>query len=747
MDVLSSRSTRVAAAAAAAALALLIIGYTLLWHGGTSLAALLITLGYVVGIPLAIVLAGRDGTPAHPDGESPPWRVATAVWASVLLLYVLTLAPTTAMWDASEYIAAAKVLGIPHPPGNPMFVLLAHSFALLPVPLSFAGRVNLLAATTSALSAAFWFLVAFRAMRGWEIARTPRTVIAVAAAWIGATSFTVWNQSVVNEKVYTVAMLGLAASAWCAMQWRDAQPGSRRATSLLVLIAYLCGLGYANHPAGFLPLPALGVFVLWQRPQTLLAWRTVLLSALLLAIGLTPFLQQPIRAAYHPAINVGAPTACEGPPQLSCTFSRQTLSKVLSNVSRDQYGGHRVAERQAPLAGQFGMWWQYFEWQTMRDVLGATPRLQRTLALCLLMLGLYGGWLHFRRDRSSFAFFGPLVFTLTPALIVYLNFKYGATQAPDLGNSVAREVRDRDYFFLWSFATWGVWVGLGLGGLWQHAARALSPRGSLAERATPAGWSRSAVIMGLALFPLLLNSSSAPRRGQDFTARWGRDLLESVEPNGILITSGDNDSFPVWYAQLVEGVRPDVTIAITPYLNMDWFAAPLVPSAAQIPPYVELQQAVRFEHGPIVAQIPPGYLTRDQLMVLQIIKDRFPKQPIHFSIGGYAQALGLGPYIVTHGLTQRLVNEPVSGNPRYLPYDGGHIDLAVSDSLWRQYQGPNALLRQSHWVDTPSVSIPAAYVVTGQLVGFGRIARGDTTNGDQLLQRTDSLARIAGLLR
>ncbi|MBX9856715.1 MAG: hypothetical protein K2Y26_14410 [Gemmatimonadaceae bacterium] len=47
-------------------------GYTLLWHGGTSLAAALITLGYVVGIPLALILLARDGTPAHPDGEAPP---------------------------------------------------------------------------------------------------------------------------------------------------------------------------------------------------------------------------------------------------------------------------------------------------------------------------------------------------------------------------------------------------------------------------------------------------------------------------------------------------------------------------------------------------------------------------------------------------------------------------------------------------------------------------------------------------
>jgi hypothetical protein len=65
--------------------------------------------------------------------ERPPYAWALVTFALVLLIYVLTLAPTTAFWDASEYIAAARVLGIPHPPGNPLFIILAHVFGLLPL--------------------------------------------------------------------------------------------------------------------------------------------------------------------------------------------------------------------------------------------------------------------------------------------------------------------------------------------------------------------------------------------------------------------------------------------------------------------------------------------------------------------------------------------------------------------------------------------------------------------------------------
>ena len=57
--------------------------------------------------------------------ERPPYRWAVATFAVVMVIYGLTLSPTTAFWDTSEYIAAAKVLGIPHPPGNPLFVLLS----------------------------------------------------------------------------------------------------------------------------------------------------------------------------------------------------------------------------------------------------------------------------------------------------------------------------------------------------------------------------------------------------------------------------------------------------------------------------------------------------------------------------------------------------------------------------------------------------------------------------------------------
>lgn len=101
------------------------------------------------------------------DEHRPPYGTAAAVGAAIFVLYAITLAPTTAFWDASEYIATAHILGIPHPPGNPLFVVLARVWSVLLAPLgiSVAVRINLLAATTGAGAGSFMFLIAHRILR------------------------------------------------------------------------------------------------------------------------------------------------------------------------------------------------------------------------------------------------------------------------------------------------------------------------------------------------------------------------------------------------------------------------------------------------------------------------------------------------------------------------------------------------------------------------------------------------------
>src|SRR5438105_5169372 len=248
-----------------------------------------------------------------------------------------TLSPSTAMWDTSEYISAAYTLGLPHPPGNPLFVLIGRVFSILPIAPNVAMRINVLAAVCSAGAAAMWFLITERVLVGWLPMRWQRIAGATIATIIGATAFTVWNQSVVNEKVYTVSLVGIAIISWIMIRWSD-DPDGRKADRILVLVAYLLGLGYSNHMAGMLAAPAVGLAVLIVRPRTIFRWKLLLACIGMLLFGLTPFATQPIRAAYFPAINEGEPTACRTKLELSCTFSKGTFDAFSYNFNRGQYG-------------------------------------------------------------------------------------------------------------------------------------------------------------------------------------------------------------------------------------------------------------------------------------------------------------------------------------------------------------------------------------------------------------------------
>jgi hypothetical protein len=702
----------------------------------------------------------------------PSYGAAGLTALGVLALYVVTLAPTTAMWDASEYITAAYTLGIPHPPGNPLFVLLGRVASLLPFG-GVAYRVNLLAAVCSALAAGIWFLVAERVLAQWIAVPWVRRAGAVLAAVLSATAFTVWNQSVVNEKVYTVSLAFFAVVSWLTVLWCD-DPDGRRADRILVLIAYLIGLGYTNHPAGFLVGPAVAIAVLVRRPRTVLRWRLVASAALALVFGLTPFAFEPIRAAHHPVLNEGEPTGCSDRIAVACTFSETTVRRLMANVNREQYGKPNLSERQAPFSAQLGMWWLYFEWQWLRDPRGTQGMMQGALAVLFLGLGVAGGVVHWRRDRASFWFFGPLVFTITIVLVYYMNFKYGASQAPELVG-VEREVRDRDYFYLWSFSAWSVWAALGLVAVW----RAVAERTGRTPR-----WAATAPILAFGLLPLVGNWRAASRAGEWATREWARDVLNSVEPYGILITGGDNDTFPLWYAQEVEGVRRDVTVAVTSLLNTDWYARglqrrpihrydeaagpavyrgrnwpmptrPLMSlSRAQldaVPDYVELREPQLFEQGGIRAVIDPrrlefGVPLRSDILVLQMLKDNVGVRPFYISrtTASYAQSLGLEAYALAQGLVTKVSTAAVAPGRDTLAIPGlGFLDVPRTTALWRGYGAPAAIIRRGDWVDRPSAGIPALYTSTALVLAQAAEMQGRSAEAEKLRAQGIDVAEAA----
>ncbi len=183
----------------------------------------------------------RQSTTVSAESYRPPYLAAAIAALGVFALYAITLAPSTAFWDTSEYIATAHILGIPHPPGNPLFVIFARAWELLLAPfgLSVAVRINLFSATMGALAHGCWFLLVHRILAEFTPLRAPRLVGAAVAVLVSATAFTVWNQSNVNEKVYTVSYFTVMLCAWLAVRWRDT-----RRPALLLLAVYVTGAAY-----------------------------------------------------------------------------------------------------------------------------------------------------------------------------------------------------------------------------------------------------------------------------------------------------------------------------------------------------------------------------------------------------------------------------------------------------------------------------------------------------------------------
>ena len=584
----------------------------------------------------------------------------------------------------------------------------------------------------------------------------------------------------VNEKVYTVSLLFFTIVSWLMISWTD-DPDSPAADRRLILVAYLLGLGYANHPAGLLAGPAVVVAVLIRRWQTFLRWKLLLIGFAALLLGLTPFIYEPIRAGHFPEMNEGEPTACATKLEASCTFTSLTKQRLMDNINREQYG--KKLERGAPYVAQIQMWWLYFEWQWLRDPHNERPALQALLAAIFLVLGLIGGYVHWTYERRTFWYFGPLMFTLTLVLIYYMNFKYGWSQSPELGENVQREVRDRDYFYIWSYSAWGVWAALGLVYVWQSVAQLLdrdpSDKPDKVGYASRRAWLLATPLLLIACIPVAANWKAASHRGETFTADWGYDLLNSVEPYGILITNGDNDTFPLWYAQEVEGVRQDVLVLVTSYLNTDWFVrqiirrpvhpydaakgpaiyrgrswpmpkgSPLAMTFAEadsIPPYFEIREPQKFTQRNLVATIQPGYLTRDQIITLRLIKDAYPARPIYFSTGGYGRTLGLANYTLRQGLAEKLVENPIVPGKDTVAVADGFLDVPRSYALWTQvYRAPAALIKRGDWIDRPSFGIPYTYAVTGMVLADALKREDRTAESDQVVKTVIGIAQAARL--
>ena len=463
-------------------------------------------------------------------------RVPLAVGAALLAAYAATLAPGVTYWDSGEFLAAMKTLGVPHPPGTPLYILIGNVWAKIFGPVfGFAYSVNLMSAVSTAASCAvFAFLMTRWTRDAWASAAGALLAGLMSSVWLNA-----------NEtEVYAPALLISALLVLVADNARVS--GESR---WLVLFAYLCGLGWALQLSALVSVPGALVLLIGAQQSRVQRPHIVAVTLLVGLLGASAVLFMLVRAQHDPGVNQGNPA---------------TWQLFVDVINRKQYMPVPMFPRQAPWYIQIGNLFEYADWQVALGLApGAPPSWLRTpFTLVYGAFGVAGFIWHRRVHRVSWRAMTVLFITATIGVIAYLNMKaspsYGEGFLPP---GAKHEARERDYFFALAFVWWGIWAGAG------------------AIRVFARGGNRARVIgLTVAALPFALNFSAVDRsRAPIATA--ARDsalrLLSPVPPRAVVLAYGDNDTYPVWYAQHVEGIRRDVVVVTVPLLGATWYRAEL----------------------------------------------------------------------------------------------------------------------------------------------------------------------------
>jgi hypothetical protein len=233
-------------------------------------------------------------------------QIDNMLGAALLLIasfvYLSTIEPTTSFWDCGEFIASSYKLEIGHPPGNPVFQLIARFFTLFAGAEKAAMMVNAMSALCSAFTILFLFwTITHLGRRILEKGGNQLTLNSAIAIWgagaVGALAYTFSDTfwySAVEAEVYAMSSLFTAAVFWAILKWEE-EAGEPYSNRWIVLIAFLMGLSIGVHLLNLLTIPAL-VFIYYYKKYEVTTKRSIIvlgLSAVLLAVilyGIIPYL-------------------------------------------------------------------------------------------------------------------------------------------------------------------------------------------------------------------------------------------------------------------------------------------------------------------------------------------------------------------------------------------------------------------------------------------------------------------------
>jgi hypothetical protein len=471
---------------------------------------------------------------------------AGAVFLIALLLYIWTLAPTVTLTDSGELILVAQGLGVAHPPGFPLWVILVHLASLVPLG-NVALRINFSSALFAALACATLTLVVAELMiaaaylpawkRSGQQRKKPedsgidRLLVlapALGAGLLMAFSRTLWSYATIAE-VYTLNALLILIVFFLMLRWRRCIIADRRDKRGAVTIhdtwlyAAAAVFGFAlgvHHVTVGLTLPALAVVVYRTEGLRFFTSRRLLYAALIsIAAMVAVYAYLPFAASRSPLINWGNP---------------RSLQEIWWHITGRQY---RVFVSFTPTL----MGAQFVEF--CRMLLREFGAAWLPLPLALAFAGFATAY---RQDRTTFWFL---------LSIVIANLAY------DLSYEIAE---DKDAYYLPVFISIALAAGFGIRWLIQlTAAKSMSFGTSY----------------GVAAIVVLLTSATAFAGNWPFNNRrhyfiahdYVENLLSTIEPNGLLLTQDWQVAAPMFYEQEVEQRRTDVKVVDVNLLRRSWY--------------------------------------------------------------------------------------------------------------------------------------------------------------------------------
>lgn len=471
---------------------------------------------------------------------------AGAVFLIALLLYIWTLAPTVTLTDSGELIVVAHGLGVAHPPGFPLWVILVHLASLVPLG-NVALRINFSSALFAALACAMLTLVVAELMitaaylSAWKRAAQQRKKAedsgidrllvlapALGAGLLMAFSRTLWSYATIAE-VYTLNALLILIVFFLMLRWRRCIIADRRDKRGAVTIhdtwlyAAAAVFGFAlgvHHVTVGLTLPAVAVLVYRTQGLRFFTSRRLLYAGLVsIAAMVAVYAYLPFAASRSPVINWGNP---------------RSLQEIWWHVTGRQY---RVFLTFSP--SMIGAQFVEFCRMLLREFGPAWLPLPLALAFA-------GFATAYRQDRTTFWFL---------LSIVIANLAY------DLSYEIAE---DKDAYYLPVFISIAVAAGFGIRWLIQlTAAKSMS-------FGTPYGV--AAIVVLLTSATVFAGNWPFNNRRHYFIAHdYVENLLSTIEPNGLLLTQDWQVAAPMFYEQEVEQRRTDVKVVDVNLLRRSWY--------------------------------------------------------------------------------------------------------------------------------------------------------------------------------